>query len=207
MARLEADGWTSVTANVLAEALKARNCLPPKTFVITVDDGALDGYENGAPIWEAHGFRASFYIPVGKAGDYLRQPNGGADMAKPHFSFDQARDLVARGHLIGSHTWSHSPIASAGLAKLDREVRQAQDRLNAEGLAHAPLTFVYPYGSNSQSAVDYLEGQGYSMAFTTLSGGVHESIDPLRSPRIRVSRSTTPGDLARRMSNFANPCG
>ncbi len=199
MARLASRGWRTITADALAHALKSRTCLPNKTFVITVDDGALDGYTNGAPIWEKYGFRASFYMVVGKAGD-LDHPK------KPHFTWDQARDLVARGHLIGNHTWWHRSVSNLDYAGLESQIGAAEDRLGAEGVAHLPRTFVYPYGSTSASAVAYLAARGFDMAFTTKGGGVHSTASPLLSPRLRVRHDTTPRNLNRRMNNFQVPC-
>lgn len=195
-------GWQTVTASQLADALYSGTCLPAKTFVITIDDGALDGYINGAPIMEKYGFRATYAMVVGSVGDYLTNPN----LSKPHFSWDQARDLVARGFDIANHTMTHASVASLSKAGLNRQVDAAQAKLTQE-LGFSPKVFVYPYGSVGKGTAPAYLSSRFEMAFTTKHGGVETTSDPMRSPRIRVSRSTTPAALLRSMMPFSNPCG
>ena len=206
MALLKARGWHSITSEELAVALASRTCLPPKTFVIHVDSGWLDGYTNGAPIWEKYGFRATFYMVVGYPAGAIREGY------KPHFSFAQARDLLARGHTIGNHTWSHASLGGTpSQAKLDLEVTHAQDVLEAEGLVRrgAPRTFVYPGGAIGAGVVEYLTAHGYAASFSTkltTMPGLHSTDRPQLSPRLRVVRTTTPKTLLSAMRPFDTPC-
>ena len=71
MSLLASAGWHTITTDALVDDLYNHVCPDPKSFVITVDDGALDGYTDGAPIWLRYGFRATFAMVVGKPGDYL----------------------------------------------------------------------------------------------------------------------------------------
>lgn len=200
MAAVKAAGWQSITTDQLLAAMQSRTCLRRKTFVITVDDGALDGYENGAPIWEAHGFRASFYMVVGKAGDYLTKDG----LQKPHFSWDQARDLIARGHAIGNHTWTHVSVETLGDTKWQNQIVRSQDKLEAE-LGFRPNTFVYPYGSYSFASAERLKAE-FGMAFTTEAGGKHSTDRMMLSPRVRVSRSTSAAELLDKMRPYRRSC-
>jgi peptidoglycan/xylan/chitin deacetylase (PgdA/CDA1 family) len=180
-------------------------CPGDKTFVVTVDDGALNGYANGAPIWEAHGFRASFAIVTGKVGDYLMDPPPAwYSPDKPHFSWAQAQDLLDRGFGIDNHTVFHTPVANDSPSLLDKEVQAAQNDITNH-LGITPSVFVYPYGSYGTGEQSYLAAR-FDLAFTTRGGALEDPADPMHSPRLRVSRSTTPGDLLKRMSSFAHPC-
>lgn len=200
MAAAQAAGWSSVTADQFAVAMAQSVCLPPKTFVITVDDGALDGYENGAPIWEKYGFRASFAMVAGLAGDYLTQDG----LQKPHFSWAQARDLVLRGHGVQNHTWSHKSVATLGEGKWQSQVIRAQEKFASE-LGFRPMTFVYPYGSYSLASADRLATE-FTMSFTTKAGGTHSTDRMQLSPRVRVNRTTTASELVSKMSPYSQPC-
>ena len=199
MALLESEGWHTITADQLVDDLVNQTCPDPKTFVITIDDGALDGYLNGAPILEQHGFRGTFAMVVGKAGDYLTNP----DLNKPHFDWDQARDLVTRGHGIANHTMWHKDIGVMSPTQLDGAVQAAQDKLVAE-LGFGPKVFVYPSGSVGTTPA-YLSSR-FGLAFTTETGAVEASTDPMRSPRLRVDGTESAASVLKAMSPYASPC-
>lgn len=201
MALLAARGWQTVTAPKLAAALRSGTCLPRKTFVVTLDDGWLSQYDEAAPILERYGFRGSFYVIVGRMLDSAGLPV----QERQHFDVAQAQDLVARGHAIGNHTMDHRRLARALSATLEHEIADAQRALDDNGLGQSPLTFVYPYGSYSDAAEDYLAGQGYVLAFTTRHGARESAANPLAARRLRVGRATTPAALVRRMARFRNP--
>jgi len=201
MEALKAAGWQSITADDLARAMTARTCLALKTLVISIDDGALDGYANGAPILKAHGFHATYYMVAGKAGDYLTT----SGLQKPHFSWKQARELVVQGHGIGNHTWSHRSVATLGAAKWQDQIVRSQNKLVTE-LGFSPLTFAYPYGSYSLASAERLSTM-FKMAFTTEPGTRHSTARMLMSPRVRVSRSTTANELVDKLRPHTVPCG
>ena len=199
LALLESQGWHTITGDQLVEDLVTQSCPQPKTFVITIDDGALDGYTAGAPILEKHGFHGTFSMVVGKAGDYLTNPA----LSKPHFDWDQARDLVARGHGVANHTMWHRDIGAMSTDELDSAVGDAQDKLVQE-LGFGPRVFVYPAGSVG-SAAAYLSSR-FGLAFTTETGAVEASTDPMLSPRLRVDGTESAAAVLNSMSPYANPC-
>lgn len=209
MALLEQNGWHTITADELAADVTSGTCPGPKTFVVTVDDGALNGYTNGAPVWESHGFRATFAMVTGKAGDYLLDPPPTwYNAAKPHFSWDQARDLIARGHGVANHTVMHTAVANDTTTQLDAEVQAAQDQIARE-LGFTPKLFVYPYGLLGTTETPYLAAR-FVLAFTDpgngAPAGADETTDPMHAPRLRVSRSTTPTGLLSKMHPYRQPC-
>lgn len=199
MTMLAANGWHTISVAQLADDMLNGVCPAPKTFAITVDDGALDGYTNGAPIWEAHDMTATFAMVTGKAGDYLTGGGG----SKPHFSWDQARDLIARGFGIANHTVKHTSVKNDSRAALDREVQAAQDKIATE--VGATTVFVYPYGSFGSAETSYLAAR-FAIAFTTKAGAFENPADPMHAPRIRVSHSTTPSALLSRLNTWKVPC-
>ncbi len=65
---LVAAGWRSITAAELAADLAAGDRPPPRTFVITFDDGRSDGYTQAFPILRRLGLVATFYVITGRIG-------------------------------------------------------------------------------------------------------------------------------------------
>ena len=67
LSALRDDGWTTMTAGQLAMALREGTPVGPKRFVITIDDGASDGWSHAAPILDELGMRATYCVVPGWA--------------------------------------------------------------------------------------------------------------------------------------------
>src|SRR3989304_4091224 len=62
MAYLAQNGYTSVSIDQIAAALRGQSGLPPCPVAITFDDGYTSVYSNALPILQQYGLRATFYI-------------------------------------------------------------------------------------------------------------------------------------------------
>jgi peptidoglycan/xylan/chitin deacetylase (PgdA/CDA1 family) len=89
-------------------------------LALTYDDGPNDPYTwRMIEVLERHGVKATFFL----IGQYVQQ--------KPEI----ARALVAAGHAIGSHTWSHPNLIFEQVTELRRQlVRTRQAILDATGV-------------------------------------------------------------------------
>jgi len=92
-------------------------------IAFTFDDATLDQYEDALPILEKHGVKAIFnVIPARIGGDH----QGYAAM-----SWAQLKEIVAKGHALGNHTWHHLPLVNLvnkGEAdKVREEIKQGHD--------------------------------------------------------------------------------
>jgi peptidoglycan/xylan/chitin deacetylase (PgdA/CDA1 family) len=182
MRALHDGGWRTITAGELGAAMAADRPVPARSIVVTFDDGNSDGYTAAFPILQRFGFRATFFMIAAGGGQRLTP----AEMAT----------MTAAGMEIGNHTLQHKNVSRLAMSGLDQQVAGAelriQDELAALGAEVQVRTFSYPSGHFSASAAAYLAGRGYTLAVTTVDGVVHiGSTDPLLSPRLRVSRSTT----------------
>ena len=59
---LKRQGWRTITAAQLARHLRARRPIARRRLVITIDDGAVDGYRNAAPILDRLGMQGTFCV-------------------------------------------------------------------------------------------------------------------------------------------------
>jgi peptidoglycan/xylan/chitin deacetylase (PgdA/CDA1 family) len=184
-------GWRTITAEELAEAFVEHRYPGRKRFVITIDDGARDGYTKGAPILASLGMHATYYVNPGRA-----QRNG-------RMTFAQMRELHAAGHDIANHSLTHRDLATLGASELRRQVEGAQRLLHRE-LGYRPRTFCYPFGSYDADARAEVRRAGFVLAFTTAFGARESTDNPFESPRIRVHGNDSPADLASRIAPFAS---
>ena len=186
-------GWSSMTTDELAEHMKNRTCPGTRRFVVSIDDSAAFGYTNAAPILEKLGMRGSYFVVVGLAG----QPNA--------LSFNQMRDLVARGHAIGNHSMTHLDLVGRSQSQLETQVEKAQQKLHEE-LGYRPRTFAYPNGTHDANARARAAQSGFELAFTADPTFVISSASPLVAPRLFVSKRHDPATVHSKIEPYAQTC-
>jgi len=184
MAALDNAGWETITAAQLAAAVAAGDTIPKKTFVITFDDGTVDGYENALPILQEHGFVATFYVITHKVG------------REKYFSVEQVQALALAGMEIGNHTSLHVFDPLATRSETNALVRDAQDAIEL-WTGVRPTTFAYPYGYQSTNLVASVRSAGIQMAFTTQWGARETRDSALSLPRVRLGPWVTPERLVK----------
>ncbi len=140
----------------LTQALDAleRGRVDDPLLAITFDDGFEDNLTLAAPALEAHGMRATFFIP-GHSLSLREDDRAGLELfarerlllGQPmkHLSAAQLRELHARGHEIGSHSESHRPMG--GLPPHEAEHELAASKRHLEQVLGEPIHyFAWPFG-------------------------------------------------------------
>jgi len=107
----------------------------------TFDDAPESAAEAGARL-ESVGGRGTFYVAGGLCGEI---ENG-----KRVLAAEAVRDLAARGHEIGCHTFSHACARTLGPSGLAAETARNAAFFATLGLP-APTSFAYPFGAVSLS--------------------------------------------------------
>jgi peptidoglycan/xylan/chitin deacetylase (PgdA/CDA1 family) len=195
MSYLRENGWHAITADQLADLMARRQCPDPKQFVVSFDDGSLDGYTNAAPILESLGMRGTFFATLGNVG----APRTGK------FTFDEMRDLVARGHAIGNHSQNHLNLKMQSAQVLYEQIEVAQQRF--EGLlGYRPRTFAYPYGRYNDLVIEQVRQSGLELAFTVRRGAREASDAPFISRRIEVLNTDTGARVLARIAPYSEGC-
>ena len=180
-------GWRTITAEELGIALRDGLRVGRKRFVITIDDGARDGFRNAAPILERLGMRATYCVVPGRA-----------HMAW-QLTFRQMRALRAAGHEIANHSLRHVDLRWLSAGALRRQVVGARDLIR-DRVGHAPRSFCYPMGFHDSEVRRVVRAAGNLLAFTTVSGSWHRTGREMLSPRVRVNGSDTPQEVLAHVS-------
>jgi peptidoglycan/xylan/chitin deacetylase (PgdA/CDA1 family) len=142
-------GYTTISTTQLVQAITHGTLLPPHPLILTFDDANEDNYTNAFPIMRKYGFTGILYVPYAYIGT-----NG-------YLTGDNIKAMAAAGWEVGSHSLTH-PINFLALdpAALRSEIVTSRRQLSS--LLGLPiLTFAYPFGDNSNAAVDYVHFAGY----------------------------------------------
>jgi peptidoglycan/xylan/chitin deacetylase (PgdA/CDA1 family) len=149
--------------------------LPPRPVMITFDDNNAEQYAEAAPLLEKYGYRGAFFIMTVTIGK------------RYYMSAPELRDLEARGHVIGGHTWDHRDMAILEPEELQKQLDDSESDLQ-DALGHKPLFVSYPYGGYTQAVVAELQKRGYHGAFR-----LDNADDPPVDPPFMIPRAIIPG--------------
>jgi peptidoglycan/xylan/chitin deacetylase (PgdA/CDA1 family) len=221
-----------IALSTLVEHIEAGRKPPPKSVVLTFDDGFRDNLENAAPILEEFGVPATIFVvtqsltdgrlpwsqrlgflfqhteadevqhdllgpdPVTLSDDaerrrvYARMMQrlmplervprdavidelvAALDVAPPMdrmMTWEHASDMRARGHEIGSHTYSHALLGRVPSTEARWELERAMFDLE-EHLGLQRPTFCFPAGSTTPTLPDLVRELGYRSCFVPNRG-------------------------------------
>lgn len=128
---LHACGWQSLSLDEFAYYVRSQRALPPRTFVLTFDDGYESVALEAAPVLAEFGFTAACFLCT----SMIRKPlveNVPPDVGVRRFlSWDQVRDLQQRGLVeFQSHTHTHESFKGRPLRDLVNDLGASLDLLS-----------------------------------------------------------------------------
>jgi len=176
--------YHTVTSDELRAYLYNKKPLPPKSVMITFDDGYLSNYMFAYPILKQFGFKAVLFAITGsiqtKDQDY--HPDQ-LDMMS-WMQVAAAADIFE----FGSHTnalHNTGPDGKTGFITASLDDAQA-DLLRSQKRINNRRLFAYPSGQYNTQLVNMLKSNGVDLAFTTNKGYVNQSSNPMLINRITV---------------------
>lgn len=144
---------------------------------ITFDDGHISNLEIAAPILQARGVAARFFITVGWTG---KKPG--------YMGWPELRSLHEAGQLIGAHGWTHTLLTHCNDKDLKTELGGA--RLALEDKLGAPITTMsLPGGRYNRRVLSACEEAGYTQIYTSVPRAEPEPVGSL------VGRLNIRGDM------------
>lgn len=180
---------------------------PParRTLAVTFDDGLRSVATTAAPILDRLGIPATLFAvtafvgaqePVQWAG--LEGVLGTADEHElAPLDWEDLEALHRAGWEIGSHSADHVPLTGLSGQELTRQL--VESRTTVEQRLGVPCTSIaYPYGAVDERVVAAARDAGYRAGGGLLPD--HTDRDPLRFPRVFVSRADGEAHLRLRLS-------
>ena len=143
----------------------------PQSVWITFDDGDATSLAALEPL-RAHEFRAVQFLVAAKLGG---ENDWDASRARL-MNEAQAREWLAAGHIIGSHTLTHARLPTRTPEAAREEIAGSKRRLE-DRFGVAVELFAYPWGEWNPRLADEVAAAGYRAAFTT-QPGVNDAATP-----------------------------
>ena len=199
MEYLARNGYQVVPLSRLTGFLEGKEPLPPKSVVITIDDGYRSTHEIAYPILKRYDFPATVFL----YSDFV----GAADA----MTWGQMQDLVRSGRIeIQPHSRTHSNLTQKLPGESDANYRDRIRReietpiaLIQDRLALASSSFAYPYGDVNESVAEQVAKQGLSLGVTVTPGGNAFYAYPLMLRRTMVFGNEDMETFKSKLATFA----
>lgn len=114
---------------------------------ITFDDGVISQWTTAKPLLDKYGYKASFYIITENSSDPIFSKTGKVYA----MDRDQLLALQQQGHVIGSHSHTHTHLTRLSAEELDQELSISKSMLVSWGLSVSSISF--PYGDFNDDVV------------------------------------------------------
>ncbi|MFZ5648263.1 MAG: polysaccharide deacetylase family protein [Bacillota bacterium] len=165
---LHDNGYYTASLRELEEYVRGIRILPPKTVVITFDDGYESNYLYCYPYLKKYNFRAAIFL----MGSVPKK-------ARPHLTGLQIKNITSNGLVeIGSHTYDYhreingEPALKTLPASLIKKDFDKFNLLMARIGLPKPSAIAYPYGAAGPVAIEAASKAGYRLGFTIERGYV-----------------------------------
>jgi len=199
MEYLYREKFNVITMEELIDVLGKAGKPPPKTAIITFDDGYQDNYYNAFPILREFGFNGTFFVVTDYIGtnntfNWLSRGDKHSVKHREHIAEDypfterQILEMYASGACFGSHTRSHPKLTQLSEKMIKEEIEGSKECL--EVLLSAPVRcFCYPFGDTNKLVKSLVQAAGYR----AIVGG--EGINSYKSNLSELKRIPTNQDL------------
>jgi peptidoglycan/xylan/chitin deacetylase (PgdA/CDA1 family) len=170
LAWLARERYRVLRLSELQAFLEGRQALPPRSVVITVDDGWESFYRHAYPLLQKYRMPATLFVYT----DIIGTRDG--------LSWAQLREMAASGWVdIQAHSKTHRSLAERAAGESEAAWRRSvanelrHPRSVLEGrLAELGVKvqhFAYPYGDVNEGVLELMAAEPYTLAFTVRTGG------------------------------------
>ena len=163
--------------------LEGKEPLPPRSVVVTFDDGYESVYRHAFPVLRKLGLPATLFVYT----DFV----GAGDAV----SWSQLAEMQASGLMdVQSHSKSHRNLIERSpgendaryLRNLDQETAGPRDLIEQKLAGQQVRQYAYPYGDANEQVLEALTRQKYTLAVTVNPGGNAFFAQPLMLRRTMI---------------------
>jgi peptidoglycan/xylan/chitin deacetylase (PgdA/CDA1 family) len=171
LAVLAAEGFTVVDLQTFVAGLADCRRLPDRSALLTFDDGCRSMSTTALPLLQRAGHPAVLFVPT----DFVGGTNtfdGGAEPEEPICTWQELRELAARGVSIQAHSVTHRSFGDLR-ADEQRSELLGSKRAIEDAIAQEVTAFAYPFGhcgADPAATAALARETGYRAAFAYLGG-------------------------------------
>jgi peptidoglycan/xylan/chitin deacetylase (PgdA/CDA1 family) len=193
-------GWEVVDAETATSGLVSPDLLPPRSALITFDDGYRSVLDHAAPTMVELGCPGAMFVATDFIGDVSRFDEDTSEPPEPVCCWDELRELERTGISVQSHGASHRPFSGLSVEQIREELVRSKALLD-ENLGKSVDLFGFPQGdpgSDARAVSAALDEAGYRGACLFEGGPVRFPVpDSHLLPRIPMWRDTNLSDELR----------
>ena len=168
------EGYVTLTISQLKAYILNDSPIPPKSILITFDDGYMDNYYSAFPLLKEFNMTATiFCITAELDGSY-------------YLSKEAIKEMSAYGIDIESHTLTHPHLNKLNYDQQLAELVASKKTLE-EITGKEISSLAYPFGDFNDDSVKAAKEAGYTLGFTTKLGLSDRNDTPLTLDRIYIS--------------------
>ena len=172
------DKYNVIRLDKVVKGIQGKIDLKDRSVSITIDDAYLSVYTKAWPILKRLNLPFTLFIST--------------DVIDNNFSnymnWDQIRELVDDGILVGSQTKSHPHLHRLSSKEILNEIESSNKSFIKE-LGFKPTLFAYPYGEYDNKTIEIVKGSGFEAAFGQHSGVAHISSGIFELPRFAMNEN------------------
>ncbi|MGZ3626183.1 MAG: polysaccharide deacetylase family protein [Ktedonobacteraceae bacterium] len=205
MAFLQQHKYTPITVSQFVAALTQRGSkLPERPVVLTFDDGFADFYTEALPVLQQYGFTATLYTATAFINGTSRWLQHEGETSRPMLTWEQLKEINARGIECGGHSHSHPQLDTLSQAEAHREIVQCKKHLE-DHLDQEVSSFAYPFGYYTATIRKQVQEAGYKSACAVKFAMSSETTDPFALARLVVRPDTNVDALAALLGGHSSP--
>jgi glycosyltransferase involved in cell wall biosynthesis len=157
---------------------------PPRSVVITADDGYADNDTVARPILERFGFTATVFLITSP--DRINPGATESPLAgRPLLDLGRAREIAGGALQFGAHTRTHPELPALDAGAVEAEVHGCRQELE-QALGVQVRNFAYPFGEVDAAVQGVVEQSGFWSACGVRPGRNRPATDPYDLRRIEV---------------------
>ena len=145
LAHLHASGYRTLSLVEITNLLCKKEPFPPRSIIITFDDGYSSVYEEAFPVLKRYGMSATVFLTVGKSNATNLNGSLPSLEGRSMLSWRRIREMLKHGIVFGAHTLTHPDLTHLPLDRTKQEIIISKDIIE-NALGTSVSSFAYPYG-------------------------------------------------------------
>lgn len=176
---LKTAGYRSLSMQDLIDFIKTGKKIPPKSVMLTFDDGYKSNVTIAAPILRKYGYTGIVFVITG----LIDEKNELFDENPHRLQYVSRQDMESSKDVFEFACHSHM-TDHINMTTLSTE-KQLQDLATCKSIINSPY-FSYPLGKYDTRYRNSVKNSGFSLAFTTAPTHVKTGIDLFQIPRYTI---------------------